>query len=265
VFRDNFFHADMHPGNIFVDARDPEQPRYCAVDFGIVGALTDSDRRYLAQNFLAFFERDYHRVAQLHVDSSWVPADTRVDEFEAAIRAVCEPIFNKPLKDISFGQVLMRLFQTARQYNMQVQPQLVLLQKTLLQIEGLGRMLYPELDLWETGLPVLRRWLREQSGPKATLHRLRQELPDLRYTLEMLPAALRRFVDRQMALPPTDEPVIRVRPERAFRLMHAYALGAGGLMLIAGVLWLGLRVDPAALGWLFSGAGVVTIIAGRPR
>ena len=153
VFRDNFFHADMHPGNIFVDARDPEHPKYCAVDFGIVGTLTDSDRRYLAENFLAFFDRDYHRVAQLHVDSRWVPPGTRVDEFESAIRSVCEPIFNKPLKDISFGQVLLRLFQTARQFNMEVQPQLMLLQKTLVQIEGLGRTLYPDLDLWETGQP----------------------------------------------------------------------------------------------------------------
>ncbi len=263
VFRDNFFHADMHPGNIFVDASDPEQPRYCAVDFGIVGTLTDNDRRYLAENFLAFFERDYHRVAQLHVDSRWVPPGTRVDEFEAAIRSVCEPVFNKPLKDISFGQVLLRLFQTARQFDMHVQPQLMLLQKTLVQIEGLGRMLYPELDLWETGLPVLRRWVREQSGPRATLRRLRRELPDLRYTLEQLPVALRRFVETQagVAAPPATAPAAPARDSRRER----YALGAGAVLLMAGVLWLGLGTEPPAAGWLLTAAGVITLWLGRPR
>ncbi|MGH8166014.1 MAG: ubiquinone biosynthesis regulatory protein kinase UbiB, partial [Woeseiaceae bacterium] len=155
VFRHNFFHADMHPGNIFVQVEDPEHPKYAAVDFGIMGTLDESDQHYLAENFLAFFRRDYRRVAALHVDSGWVPAGTRVTELEAAVRAVCEPIFNKPLKDISFGLVLLRLFQTARQFNMEVQPQLVLLQKTLLAIEGLGRQLYPELDLWKTAKPVL--------------------------------------------------------------------------------------------------------------
>ncbi len=263
VFRDNFFHADMHPGNIFVDASDPEQPRYCAVDFGIVGTLTDSDRRYLAENFLAFFERDYHRVAQLHVDSRWVPPGTRVDEFEAAIRSVCEPVFNKPLKDISFGQVLLRLFQTARQFDMHVQPQLMLLQKTLVQIEGLGRMLYPELDLWETGLPVLRRWVREQSGPRATLRRLRRELPDLRYTLEQLPMALRRFVETQAGSAPLPPPA-PAAPARESR-RERYALGAGAVLLVTAVLWLGLGTEPAAAGWLLTAAGVLTLWRGRPR
>ncbi len=267
VFRDNFFHADMHPGNIFVDARDPEHPRYCAVDFGIVGTLTESDRRYLAENFMAFFDRDYHRVAQLHVDSRWVPPGTRVDELETAIRAVCEPVFNKPLKDISFGHVLLRLFQTARQFNVEVQPQLMLLQKTLVQIEGLGRMLYPDLDLWETGQPVLKAWIREQSGPRATLRRLRRELPDLRYALEKLPAALRRFVEREdgaVGEPPvpasTESP-----PTRAdFSSRERYALAAGAALLLAGVLFLGLRAHPVWVGWLLGGGGLATLWAGRP-
>jgi ubiquinone biosynthesis protein len=169
VFRDNFFHADMHPGNIFVGA----DHRYIAVDFGIMGTLSPVDQHYLAENFLAFFHRDYRRVAELHVESEWVPAGTRVDEFEAAIRTVCEPIFERPLKDISFGHLLLRLFQTARRFNMEVQPQLVLLQKTLLNIEGLGRQLYPELDLWQTAKPFLERWMSEQVGPGRGAARLR--------------------------------------------------------------------------------------------
>ena len=166
VFRDNFFHADMHPGNIFVDASTPENPRYCAVDFGIVGSLDERDSRYLAENFLAFFDRDYYRVAKLHVDSGWVPAGTRVDELESAVRTVCEPIFSKPLKEISFGQVLLQLISVARRFDMEVQPQLILLQKTLVQIEGLGRVLYPDLDIWQTGKPVLKAWMIEQTGPR---------------------------------------------------------------------------------------------------
>jgi ubiquinone biosynthesis protein len=164
AFKHGFFHADMHPGNIMVDASDPENPSYIAVDFGIMGTLSHEDQNYLADNFLAFFNSDYRRVAELHVQSGWVPADTRVDEFEAAIRSVCEPIFAKPLNEISFGQVLLRLFQTARRFNMEVQPQLVLLQKTLLNIEGLGRQLYPELDLWKTAKPILEQWMHEKMG-----------------------------------------------------------------------------------------------------
>jgi ubiquinone biosynthesis protein len=258
VFRDNFFHADMHPGNIFVDASNPEFPKYCAVDFGIVGTLTDSDRRYLAENFLAFFDRDYHRVAQLHVDSGWVPPGTRVDEFESAIRAVCEPVFNKPLKDISFGQVLLRLFQTARQFDMEVQPQLMLLQKTLVQIEGLGRALYPELDLWETGRPVLAAWVREESGPRATLRRLRRELPDLRYALEKLPQALRRFVERSEA-PPVRPPPAERAPGREW-----YAFGVGALLVLAAVLWIGLEARPGVFGWAMGAVGLAVLWAGRP-
>ena len=164
VFSHNFFHADMHPGNIFVNIENPKLPKYIAVDFGIMGTLSQTDKRYLAENFLAFFQRDYYKVAKLHVESGWVPSHTRVDEFESAIRSVCEPIFEKPLKEISFGQLLLRLFQTARRFNMEVQPQLVLLQKTLLNIEGLGRQLYPDLDLWKTAKPFLEQWMEEQVG-----------------------------------------------------------------------------------------------------
>ena len=166
ALRDGFFHADMHPGNIFVGDRPPDLGRWIALDFGIVGTLTETDKNYLAQNFLAFFRRDYKRVAQLHVESGWVPAGTRVDELESAVRLVCEPIFDRPLKEISFGQVLLRLFQASRRFNVEIQPQLVLLQKTLLNIEGLGRQLDPELDVWKTAKPLLERWMDQQSGLK---------------------------------------------------------------------------------------------------
>lgn len=184
VFRDCFFHADMHPGNIFVSYKNPQNPQYICIDFGIIGTLNDSDKRYLAENLAAFFNRDYRRVAELHVESGWVARDTRIDEFESAIRTVCEPIFEKPLKEISFGQIILRLFQVARRFQMQVQPQLVLLQKTLLAIEGLGRQLYPDLDLWETAKPFLEKWLKEQIGPKAILRQLKQNLP---FFAEQLP------------------------------------------------------------------------------
>jgi len=177
VFRDSFFHADMHPGNVFVDATNPADPTWIAIDCGIVGTLNREDKRYLAENFVAFFNRDYRKVAQLHVDSGWVPATTSVDEFEFAIRTVCEPIFNKPLSEISFGQVLVNLFNTARRFNMEVQPQLVLLQKTLLYIEGLGRQLYPQLDLWQTAKPFLENWVKDQMGVKAVFSKIKENLP----------------------------------------------------------------------------------------
>jgi ubiquinone biosynthesis protein len=177
VFRDSFFHADMHPGNVFVDATNPKDPTWIAIDFGICGTLNREDKRYLAENFVAFFNRDYRKVAELHVDSGWVPVDTSVDEFEFAIRTVCEPIFNKPLAEISFGQVLVSLFNTARRFNMEVQPQLVLLQKTLLYIEGLGRQLYPQLDLWQTAKPYLENWVKEQMGVKAVFKKIKENLP----------------------------------------------------------------------------------------
>lgn len=184
VFRDSFFHADMHPGNVFVSYLHPEDPLWIGIDCGIVGTLNKADKRYLAENFLAFFNRDYNRVAQLHVDSGWVPADTPVEEFEFAIRAVCDPIFEKPLSEISFAQVLLNLFNTARRYSMNVQPQLVLLQKTLLYIEGLGRQLYPQLDLWDTAKPFLENWMKEQISPKTFMESIQHKAP---FWLEKLP------------------------------------------------------------------------------
>lgn len=178
VFRDSFFHADMHPGNIFVSAERPQQPQYIAIDFGIVGTLSHDDQSYLARNLLAFFKRDYKMVAELHISSGWIPESTRVEEFESAIRTVCEPIFERPLKDISFGQFLLRLFQTARRFNMEVQPQLVLLQKTLLNIEGLGRQLYPDLDLWNTAAPYLEDWMKQRIAPPGIWKNIKQHLPD---------------------------------------------------------------------------------------
>jgi len=261
-FRHNFFHADMHPGNIFVDISDPQNPKYAAVDFGIVGTLDDRDRRYLAENFLAFFDRDYHRVARLHVDSGWVPPGTRVDELESAVRTVCEPIFNKPLKEISFGQVLVRLFSIARAFNMEVQPQLVLLQKTLLNIEGLGRQLYPELDLWQTGQPVLREWMAERTGPKAMARRIKQELPEIRYMVDRLPTVARRVIDR------LDDENRPLGPDPRLMLQVArgrYALVAGVALLLAGALLVGLRADPAWAGWALGGCGLLALAAGRPR
>ncbi len=191
VFRDNFFHADMHPGNIFVELPD----KYIAVDFGIVGSLSATDQRYLAENFLAFFNRDYRRVAEMHVESGWVSSNTRIEEFESAIRSVCEPIFEKPLKDISFGQLLLRLFQTARRFDMYVQPQLVLLQKTLLNIEGLGRELYPDLDLWQTAKPFLETWFQERFSPKAKFNKLFKQLPEFAEQFPEIPTLLYRALD----------------------------------------------------------------------
>ncbi|MGB2078284.1 MAG: ubiquinone biosynthesis regulatory protein kinase UbiB [Vibrio sp.] len=190
VFRDSFFHADMHPGNVFVAHGDPDNPLWIGLDCGIVGTLNSEDKRYLAENFLAFFNRDYHKVAQLHIDSGWVPHDTDVREFEAAIRVVCEPIFAKPLCEISFGHVLLNLFSTAREFNMEVQPQLVLLQKTLLYVEGLGRQLYPQLDLWETAKPFLERWMLDQVGPKALFNSVKDKAPLWAEKLPELPDML---------------------------------------------------------------------------
>jgi len=190
VFRDNFFHADMHPGNVFVEPSG----RYIAIDFGIVGTLTTEDQRYLAENLLAFFDRDYRRVAELHVESGWVPAGTRVDEFESAIRTVCEPIFEKPLAEISFGHFLLRLFQTARRFNMEIQPQLVLLQKTLLNIEGLGRQLYPELDLWTTAKPFMERWMQERIGALGLLRRTGHNLIAVADQIPELPLIAARLL-----------------------------------------------------------------------
>ena len=205
VFRDGFFHADMHPGNILV-AHDG---RYVALDFGIVGTLNDVDKNYLAQNFLAFFQRDYRRVAEVHVISGWAPKDTRIDEFEAAIRTVCEPIFDKPLKDISFGKILLRLFQTSRRFNVEVQPQLVMLQKTLLNIEGLGRQLNPDLDLWKTAKPFLERWMSEQVGVRGFIDGMKREGPNWAKILPQLPRLLHDYLAPDEERIKADEKTLR--------------------------------------------------------
>jgi ubiquinone biosynthesis protein len=196
VFRHNFFHADMHPGNVFVSFDNPQEPQYLAVDFGIVGTLSPSDQHYLAANLVAFFHRDYRRVAELHIESGWVPEGTRVDELESAIRTVCEPIFQRPLNEISFGNLLLRLFQTARRFHMEVQPQLVLLQKTLLSIEGVGRQLYPQLDLWQTAKPFLDRWMSEQIGARALFDGFKRSLPSIVEKLPDLPELVYSVVEQ---------------------------------------------------------------------
>jgi ubiquinone biosynthesis protein len=193
VFRDGFFHADMHPGNILVAPNG----QYVALDFGIMGSLTETDKQYLARNFIAFFRRDYRRVAEVHVESGWAPPGTRVEEFETAIRAVCEPIFDKPLKEISFGKVLLRLFQTSRRFNIEIQPQLVLLQKTLLNVEGLGRDLDPDLDLWSTAKPFLERWMSEQIGWRGLVRRIGEEVPFWSELLPQLPRLVQQFLSRE--------------------------------------------------------------------
>jgi len=259
AFRDGFFHADMHPGNIFVSSAG----QYRAVDFGIMGTLTDRDRHYLAENFLGFFRRDYRAIAESHVHAGWVASDTRLDEFEAAIRAVCEPIFARPLKDISFGRLLLRLFQTARRFNMEVQPQLVLLQKTVFNIEGLGRRLYPDLDLWQTAKPFLERWMRDQVGPRALLRNLVKELPKWSHILPEFPAlfydALRRRVDTGANGEMREIERLRREVARGQQRM-GFAISGGGFLLAAAVVcvsgqpasaWLGI---PMA-GWLLSVAG----------
>ena len=241
VFRDGFFHADMHPGNIQVSVDPATFGRYIALDFGIVGTLTEFDKEYLAQNFIAFFRRDYKRVAELHVESGWVPPSTRVDELEGAIRAVCEPHFDRPLKDISLGQVLLRLFQTSRRFNVEIQPQLVLLQKTLLNVEGLGRDLDPELDLWNTAKPFLERWMNDQVGWRGLLERLKNEAPRYVQLLPELPRLLHQ------ALQPRPDPQLRLlevwmeeqrRERRRFGLITG-ALGfALALALMLALLYL---------------------------
>lgn len=200
VFRDSFFHADMHPGNIFVNPQLPENPQYIGIDCGIVGRLNENDKRYLAESFVAFFNRDYRRVAEMHVKSGWTPKDTNIDQFEQAFRQVCEPIFAKPLSEISFGNVLLNLFNVAREFNMQVQPQLVLLQKTLLYIEGLGRQLYPQLDLWDTAKPFLQNWLNEQMGVKSLVKNLKQNFPYIREHLPDFPETLFNALQEQQII-----------------------------------------------------------------
>jgi ubiquinone biosynthesis protein len=264
VFRDNFFHADMHPGNIFVNISNPEYPNYIAVDFGIMGTLSKADQHYLAENFLAFFRRDYRRVAELHVDSGWVPANTRVEEFEGAIRCVCEPIFNRPLKEISFGLLLLRLFQTARRFNMEVQPQLVLLQKTLLNIEGLGRQLYPDLDLWQTAQPYLEKWMKQRVGVGAIWNNLREEVPQWVETIPELPRLLHDAL-LELRKPQRDNSQ-QIELQQILQNYHRRNILAiaGGSFLISAALLIGLNIkifmDLSILGVTAAIVGLVLLV-----
>ena len=267
VFRHNFFHADMHPGNIFVLHDDPAKPKYAAVDFGIVGTLSPEDQRYLAENFLAFFDRDYHRIARLHLDSGWVPAGTRVDQLESAVRTVCEPIFNKPLAEISFAQVLMRLFRVAQRFDVEIQPQLILLHKTLFNIEGLGRQLYPQLDLWKTAHPVLKRWMDEQVGGRALLRDVRENLPQLRDALRELPAILNhvgeQVAEGRIRFNLTSPELKDIRKQLAEQRRQRYWLTAAATGIASGTLLLALGSVPTA-AWALLAAGVVAGWAARP-
>jgi ubiquinone biosynthesis protein len=265
AFRHNFFHADMHPGNIFVLLDNPEQPRYAAVDFGIVGTLAPRDQHYLAENFLAFFEHDYRRIAQLHIDSGWIPAHVRVDELESAVRTVCEPIANKPLREISFGQVLISLFEAAQRFDAQMQPQLMLIQKTLLQIEGVGRQLYPDLDLWKTAQPLLRQWVAERWSLRALARDARKQLPDMLQALRQLPPlvenAIQRASDGTFRVPLDTREIERLQQtirddgrRRDVTLVSAVAAFSGVLLIIAeaGPAWLGYSVLAASVIALLS-------------
>ncbi len=233
VFRHGFFHADMHPGNILVSTDPATFGRYIALDFGIVGTLNDFDKDYLSQNFIAFFRRDYRRVAQAHIESGWAPPDTRVDEFEAAVRACCEPIFNKPLAEISFGQVLLRLFQTSRSFNIEVQPQLVLLQKTLLNIEGLGRQLDPNLDLWQTAKPILEQWMKEQIGWRGFLDKLKLEAAQYAHILPALPRLLHQSLSTRAEPLPDHSALLKrlISEQRRTNLLLGVMVYFGGGLL----------------------------------
>jgi ubiquinone biosynthesis protein len=266
VFRHNFFHADMHPGNIFVLIDDPRHPRYAAVDFGIVGSLDPRDQHYLAQNFLAVFDRDYRRVAQLHLDSGWVPPGTRIDEMESAVRTVCEPIFDRPLKDISFGRILLRLFEISRRFNMQIQPQLILLQKTLLNVEGLGRDLYPELDIWNTASPILREWMRERTSLRAFVREMRTNAPQLLEAAHGVPSLLRSLAHRVHSPPaPAAHELRALKLELQAASRRRDALVLGSALFFGGLVWLAAARPPSWLGWLLLAAGLAKIAYGLWR
>jgi ubiquinone biosynthesis protein len=258
VFRHNFFHADMHPGNVFVQLDDPKQPRYAAVDFGIVGTLDWRDQRYLAENFLAVFDRDYRRVATLHVQSGWVPATTRVDEMESAVRTICEPIFDRPLKEIYFGAVLLRLFEALRRFDGQIQPQLLLLQKTLLNVEGLGRQLYPDLDIWQTASPVLRRWMRERMSPRNVWRELRRGVPDAIEILKGLPPlakrALEQAQDGDLQFKIDTGVLDELRSDLLDQARRGDRIIMGAVLTLGGLLWFGLRLRAPWIG-IIAGAG----------
>jgi len=263
VFRHNFFHADMHPGNIFVLTDDPEHPVYAAVDFGIVGTLDPRDQHYLAENFLAFFQHDFRRVAQLHIDSGWLPAGTRVDEVESAVRTVCEPIFNKPLREISFGQVLTRLFEAAQRFDMEIQPQLFLLQKTLLQIEGLGRQLYPDLDLWKTAKPIMQEWMQARLSPLGVLREWRKQLPDIGEAVRTVPTliqqALMQSAEGRYRLPVKSEGMDELRRELQASARRRDQTILASALLFSGVMWFALVIDPSWPGALCLAGGIFAL------
>jgi ubiquinone biosynthesis protein len=269
VFRHNFFHADMHPGNIFVLIDNPAQPKYAAVDFGIVGTLDPRDQYYLAENFLAVFDRDYRRVAMLHLESGWVPEGSRVDEMESAIRTVCEPIFNKPLKEISFGTVLLRLFEISRRFDVSIQPQLILLQKTLLNIEGLGRDLYPDLDVFKTAGPIMRDWMREKMSGRAIVERARQQIPEVLSGLQTLAPLLRAAVQRaqdgrlRLAVEAPEIDALRGEIRRTNRRRDRVTVAA--VVLLGAIVWLALGRDPQWAGWALAGVGAAWLIGEMRR
>jgi ubiquinone biosynthesis protein len=269
VYNHNFFHADMHPGNIFVSRENPDNPKYIAVDFGIMGSLSKSDQRYLAENFVAFFNRDYKRVAELHIDSGWVDRDTRIDDFEAAIRAVCEPLFQRPLADISFGQLLLRLFETAREFNMEIQPQLLLLQKTLLHIEGLGRQLYPQLDLWDTAKPFLEKWLSEQMGTRALINGFKQNLPFLAEHLPDLPLlafkAIEKVANDNLEIEWKSKQLEEIKQEIKKASRRNIKAITGGSLLLSSAIIAGLDgIAPTMIGSGLFFTPAVSILLGVP-
>ena len=265
VFRHNFFHADMHPGNIFVIVDEPQAPRYAAVDFGIIGTLSLRDQRYLADIFLAVLDQDYRRVAELHIECGWVPPATRADEMESAVRTICEPIFDRPLREISFGTVLLRLFAALQRFDGQIQPQLILLQKTLLNVEGLGRQLYPDLDIWKTAAPVLRAWKRERMSPRTLLRELRRGLPDVLEVLQSWPAVTRAAIERAQqeasGAPGAAAAAAAVATAAASRSRRRELCAVAATVLIGGILWLGLGIAPQWLGGALAVGGFAGVAA----
>jgi ubiquinone biosynthesis protein len=264
VFRHNFFHADMHPGNIFVLVDNPAQPIYAAVDFGIVGTLDPRDQYYLAENFLAVFDRDYRKVATLHLESGWVPEGSRVDEMESAIRTVCEPIFNKPLKEISFGTVLLRLFEISRRFNVSIQPQLILLQKTLLNVEGLGRDLYPDLDIFKTAGPIMRDWVRQKMSGCAIFQNARAQIPEILTSLQTLAplirSAVQRAQDGRLRLAVEAPEIVALRNEIRRTNRRRDKVTVASMLMLGGIVWLAFGQNPAWAGWGMAGLGVAWLI-----
>ncbi|MBT3347490.1 MAG: ubiquinone biosynthesis regulatory protein kinase UbiB [Thiotrichales bacterium] len=267
VFRDNFFHADMHPGNILVDAKDPKDPKYVAVDFGIMGSLTEDDQRYLAENFLAFFNRDYRKVAQLHLDSGWVPANSSIGELESAFRSVCEPIFERPFSEISFALLLLKLFRTGRRFGMEVQPQLVLLQKTLLYIEGLGKQLYPDLDLWATAKPFLENWIAKRKGFSGLKERFEKDAPDLITQIPEIPVMVYEILQQaqsgKLALQWKSEQLEKINRNLLSNQRTTYSAIVAGSMLVSSTLLLNFGYHTS--GVVLAGIAVAILVKNWPN